>query len=486
MNERKLNYHCQGDVEEIVFFKMPKILFLGEDFEEVSTSAKLLYMILLDRVSISVKNNWVDKNNRVFIYYTQTEAMEKLNFGNKKVSNLFKELEKFDLINRVKQGYNQPDLIYVKTLSSVKVEDTSFDGEYKYGRPNIEHRIDEKSEEVIALENKIKLLEGKLDKANKELELNRNGQNDMSSIDPTCQNDMSSIDWTCQNDITSVDWTCQNDISSSDPTCQNDTLGDVKTTLQEMSKRHPNKNNINNNNINNNNSFILSQKELLSKELNSKELNSKENNGMKERKNNKLNKLNIIKEIYDNQELPYSFTDSEFKMNIAIKELVNYDTTESNFKNNTIDEFYFSTYKLFTNALTNMVTSKANMLLNGEIVTYSKAYYKLIEYISFEEDEFCNQYCHLNNLVDNAINDYKRASTTTEIKYPQKYMQACIWNALQIGDVRMHSEINSMINDTDQVGDVDKKTKQQYSKSNTSYDLQEVDDMWNSYVPSFI
>lgn len=418
-NIDKLDYHYQGDVEEIVFFKMPKILFLGDDFKELSMSAKMVYMLLLDRVSISKKNNWVDKNNQVFIYYTQVEVMKKLKFGNKKVSNLFKDLEKFNLIKRIKQGFNKPDLIYVKSIASLEVEDTSYDGEFKYGRPDIEHSIDE--------QNEIQLLEETIAVAT-EKEKSNNSTEKTSNVE-----NVKLVDMTCQNDIT----------------------GDVKMTLSDVSLQQPNNNNINNNNINNNNSFILSE----------------------------INKINGMKEGMINKsikKLPFSLTKSENKMNVAIKELFNYTTTLSNFKNNKIADFYFSTYKLFINSLSIMLTNKKVMTLNNQTVTYSKVYNKLSEYINPDNST------NFNNLVEVAIKDYQKGSSNSNIKYPQKYMQACIWNVLQIGDISLHSNLNFKSNSNSNSYNSSTNKIHDFDNTQTSYNLQEVEDLWNSGVQKFV
>lgn len=106
-------------------------------------------MLLLDRTYMSIKNNWVDKYNKAFIYYTQAEAMKVLKFGSSKTFELFRELDENGLIFRVKQGLRKPDLIYVKNLSKLEVKDDSFDGEFKYPSPNIEHCIDNDTENLF-------------------------------------------------------------------------------------------------------------------------------------------------------------------------------------------------------------------------------------------------------------------------------------------------------------------------------------------------
>lgn len=97
-----------------MFYKVPKALFAEEKYQQVSTDAKMLYGLLLDRMHLSVKNGWVDKHNRIYQFFTVREAQEKLRFGHEKICRLFSELEQADLIVRKRQGQGKPSLIYVK------------------------------------------------------------------------------------------------------------------------------------------------------------------------------------------------------------------------------------------------------------------------------------------------------------------------------------------------------------------------------------
>lgn len=74
----------------------------------------MLYGLLLDRMHLSVKNGWVDKQGRVYQFFTVKEAQEKLRFGHEKICKLFSELERADLIVRKRQGQGKPSLIYIK------------------------------------------------------------------------------------------------------------------------------------------------------------------------------------------------------------------------------------------------------------------------------------------------------------------------------------------------------------------------------------
>ncbi len=98
---------------------MPKVLFTSERFKDLSAESKTLYGIMLDRVSLSVKHNWIDEGGRVYIIYTIEQIMADLSCGNKKAGQLLDELErKAGLIERKRQGLGKPNMIYVKNFIS--------------------------------------------------------------------------------------------------------------------------------------------------------------------------------------------------------------------------------------------------------------------------------------------------------------------------------------------------------------------------------
>ena len=100
------------------FFRIPKALFQEQRFQNLSTDAKILYGILLDRMSLSAKNGWRDEQGRVYIIYTVREVQESLCCAEHKAVKLFRELENIGLVERKRRGLGRPSLIYVKDFSS--------------------------------------------------------------------------------------------------------------------------------------------------------------------------------------------------------------------------------------------------------------------------------------------------------------------------------------------------------------------------------
>ena len=113
-----LDYFYGQAGELFSFFRIPKALFQEQQFQNLSTDAKTLYGILLDRMSLSVKNEWFDKKGRVFIIFTIEDVKRTLRCADNKATRLLRELEGFGLIERKRRGQGKPCLVYVKNFSS--------------------------------------------------------------------------------------------------------------------------------------------------------------------------------------------------------------------------------------------------------------------------------------------------------------------------------------------------------------------------------
>ncbi len=120
-----LSYYYGRTGEQYAFFRIPKLLLTDERFAGLSTDAKLLYGLLLDRMELSYRNGWIDEQNRVFIIFTAEEVMSTLHCHSEKAARLFAELDSakgIGLIERKRQGLGRPMLIYVKNFAAVLPE----------------------------------------------------------------------------------------------------------------------------------------------------------------------------------------------------------------------------------------------------------------------------------------------------------------------------------------------------------------------------
>lgn len=114
-----LNLDYYGnEAEQYSFYRIPKALLTDPRYKGVSIEAKVLYGLLLDRMGLSVKNGWMDSERRVYIYFTQEDAMALMRCGKDKATKLFRELDQdgIGLIERKKQGRGRPTQIYVKNF----------------------------------------------------------------------------------------------------------------------------------------------------------------------------------------------------------------------------------------------------------------------------------------------------------------------------------------------------------------------------------
>lgn len=122
MPDMKFSSYFYGDeAMQFTYFRIPCQLITHPRFKHLSTDSKLLYGMLLDRMSLSIKNEWYDDTGRVYIYYTVDEIGSNLNCGRDKAMKLLAELDTgkgVGLIERIKQGQGKPTRIYVKRFTT--------------------------------------------------------------------------------------------------------------------------------------------------------------------------------------------------------------------------------------------------------------------------------------------------------------------------------------------------------------------------------
>ncbi len=114
-----MDFYYKNEAEQFTFYRLPKLLFTDDNFKDLPCEAKLIYGLMLDRMGLSVKNNWVDNSNRVYIIFKNDEIAKMINCSVKKVINLLDELENYDLIQTKLLGLGKPNLIYIKNFTTV-------------------------------------------------------------------------------------------------------------------------------------------------------------------------------------------------------------------------------------------------------------------------------------------------------------------------------------------------------------------------------
>ena len=110
------DYFYGAQSQQFAFYRIPKVLFTDNRFQNISTEGKVLYGLLLDRVSLSMENGWIDDEGRVYIIFTLTTIRQAMNCAEKSAIKYLTELEDFGLIERIRQGLGKPAIIYVKNF----------------------------------------------------------------------------------------------------------------------------------------------------------------------------------------------------------------------------------------------------------------------------------------------------------------------------------------------------------------------------------
>ena len=96
------------------FYQIPQELFVNSLYKDkLNSDSKILYAFLIDRLSLSQKNNWKDSENNVYLIFTRQEVQDKLGLSEKTVIKAFKQLSEVKLIADKRQGLGKPNLIYV-------------------------------------------------------------------------------------------------------------------------------------------------------------------------------------------------------------------------------------------------------------------------------------------------------------------------------------------------------------------------------------
>ena len=122
-NGLNFNYYYGIEAEQFSFYRIPKLLIKDARFKALSSDAKILYGLLLDRMSLSMKNRWLDEEDRVYIHYTIEEIMEDLDCSKTTCIKVMAELDSkkgLGLIEKKRQGLGRPDIIYVKNFVTIQ------------------------------------------------------------------------------------------------------------------------------------------------------------------------------------------------------------------------------------------------------------------------------------------------------------------------------------------------------------------------------
>ena len=115
-----------NEVKNNAFYQFPQWLLKEEPYKNLGDKAKLMYMLLFDRRTLSIKNKWYDGDGQIYMYFTNKQFMEELNCSEPAIIKAKKELTKFGLLKEVRQGINKPNRLYINGTKESSVQELNF------------------------------------------------------------------------------------------------------------------------------------------------------------------------------------------------------------------------------------------------------------------------------------------------------------------------------------------------------------------------
>ena len=113
----QLGYYYRHEADQYNFIRIPKVMMTEDLFSTMSFQAKILYGLLLDRMGMAQKNNWIDEENRAYVVYQIAEIMTDMNISKQKAVKSLAELEDMGLVEKKQRGLGMPSLLYIKKFT---------------------------------------------------------------------------------------------------------------------------------------------------------------------------------------------------------------------------------------------------------------------------------------------------------------------------------------------------------------------------------
>lgn len=388
MKQETTNRFLTGcEEEKFSYFRIPKIFVQIPRFTALSSDSKLLFGLLLDRLSLSSQNGWKDKNGDVFLYFTIETGCEYLGKSRPTVMKALAELDSpkgVGLIVRKKQGQGKPDKIYIRDFHQFCPKE-EVDLEEK---PFVENS--ETSEKVV---KNVDYREG-----NSVLSLTSSGQKSCSLA----------VKNVAPNKPEKNKPELINSLPPSEPP--------ENLSFPQPEKRVPEKRVRERMNQKELNALVLEELEL----------------AFQQSANNTAEAMT---------DLFYAYRDDKNKMISLTKhltELFAWEEKAKDYQPYTEEMLRFTARKLYCEALGQLLTADGNCSVKGATVTYAKVIEKLAPHIS--RDEFGEENICIGTVMDTTICDFVKASREVEIKNPLAYMKSCLWSTLQEGTVKSEME----------------------------------------------
>ncbi len=417
----KLNlpYFYGNETEIFQFFKLPKILFSDSRFQDLSNDSKLLYSFFLDRVALSITNDWRDEEGRVYIIYTTEEASHLLGKSTRTVGNLMKELDEVTgcgLIERKKRGLGKPDLIYVKNLAVLVSEMEEIPEAPLILAPTGTETgvllVGNTAGTVVHIGEKLSTISSKITCEGVALVQEvpvQSGNIVTSREEKTSGLDTKKLP-AIKTDITNTDQ-IQTEVLK--PTLPPNPM----PTFPQSAP--PTK-------------FEWEEEWL----------------GSDKHGRHDLIAYELMRAYHRGKEelswLMYNLRTDESKLEATIYVLMGMEDFENNpmaQEEYSTTHFHFACRKLYARALLEMLTSEKMTKVKTGYVSYAKVMDKLLEHIVMGE---YSTDVLFNGIVDCTVQAYQQANQESEIKFPVPYMKSCIWTTLCEGNIRGEADFQRL------------------------------------------
>ncbi len=419
MNEVKvqiklnLPYFYGTETESFLFVKLPKILFADQRFTDLSSDSKLLYSLMLDRVTLSITNNWTDNEKRVYIIFTNEEASKLLGKSTRTITNLMQELDEkgIGLIERKKRGLGKPDLIYVKNVFFLMEENQT-------SSENVVVQHSEKAEIPQNTSVNLSTFQKELSTFQAEIPVDnsfpvqnvplQNGNNFAYRVEDSSGQDTQKHR-TIKTDITNTEKINTDLLRPTFPPSPTPTYPQPEPQTQ-------------------------------AREDGWKDLPREEKEY--------LVHTELRKAFHQGQDALYCLLadcrTNYSKMEMLVNLLVGMEQREeaaAGFDDYSPQKFSYRAVKLYARALTDMLTAEKMIKTKDQYVNYSRVFEKLIPHIHYDEYELD---IRLDEIVCCTTMAYRDANSESEIKFPVPYMKSCIWTVLCEGAIRVEANFQRM------------------------------------------
>ena len=196
MEKLELEYYYGKEAEQFTFYRLPKALITDPRFKEISNNAKLLYGLMLDRMSLSARSGWFDEENRVFIKYAIKSIMEDLNCSKMTAVGLLKELQGIGLVD-VEQKNGLANIIYVKNFVSEDKSESVDRSKNCTGKKTVQAKGDQSKKETSLKTRPVQKEDESDNQTGTGIE---NGQGAVQNLDPN-NTDINNISFSENNPI---------------------------------------------------------------------------------------------------------------------------------------------------------------------------------------------------------------------------------------------------------------------------------------------